>query len=413
MFLRYLLLTSILLLCLFGRAQDCDDYLVRQYETRSEMDVEYGTAVNYEGYNIALQMNIFKPIGDQNTARPIIVLVHGGGFYAGHRNDMNEWAKWYAERGYVSATISYRLGLYYFPQEIFAVDQHEMVRAIYRGMQDCRGAIRFLKARSDQDSTDVNKVAVMGASAGGFITLHAAYMDKPEEKPSSCNEIAPVIFAPRPDLGPVEGTMNLNGQSSEVRAVVNIFGGIRDTSLIEAPTDPPLYAYHQINDGVVSCNRNKPYWALFPDTNNPVVEGSCVIQQKTNALGFAPEDAQYHIYTGNEHDVHDPLLIDSEVAAFLNYQLCNPITSTAELKTELEVEVFPVPARHVVTVRSNTNIDDYVLYNLTGRMVKQSKIAGQKTIEIFVNDLSDGVYLLKVVHGQQVFTRKLVVAHGE
>lgn len=413
MLLRYLFTFCVLFLWLFGHTQNCDDYLLRQYDTRVEMDVEYGTAPNYEGYNIALQMNIFKPIGDQNTQRPVLILVHGGGFYAGHRNDMNELASWYAERGYVVATISYRLGFYYFPQEIFAVDQHEMVRAIYRGMQDCRGAIRFLKGRAAQDSTDINKVAVLGASAGGFIALHTAYMDKPEEKPMSCNEIAPVLFAPRPDLGPVEGTMNINGQTADVRAVVNIFGGIRDTSLIEGPTDPPLYAYHQTNDGVVSCNRNKPYWALFPDTNNPVVEGSCVIQQKTNALGFAPEDAQYHIYEGNEHDIHDPFLIDSEVAAFLNFQLCNPITSTSELKTKLEVEVFPVPALDVVTVRSNTHITEYVLYNLTGQVVSHLKIAGQKAIEIFVNDLSNGVYLLKLVHGEQVFTQKVVVAHGE
>lgn len=413
MHLRYLLFTGIMLFWLFGQAQTCDDYLVRQYDTRAEMDVEYGMAVNYEGYNIPLEMNIFKPVGDQNTDRPILVLIHGGGFYAGHRNDMNELAGFYAERGYVAATISYRLGLYYLVQEIFAVDQHEMIRAIYRGMQDSRGAIRFLKGRADQDSTDVNKVAVMGSSAGGFIALHTAYMDKPEEKPSSCNQIAPVIFAPRPDLGPVEGTMNLNGHTSEVRAVVNIFGGIRDTSLIETVIDPPIYAYHQTSDGVVSCNRNKPYWALFPDTNNPVVEGSCVIQQKTNALGFAPENAQFHFYQGNEHAVHDLELVDSEVAEFLNYHLCNTVTSEADINAEPDIAVFPIPAVNTVTIRSNLAMQQYVLYNLAGQVLKQAKFAGQESTEISVKDLNNGVYLLKIMHGEQVFTRKIVVARGE
>ncbi|MEZ5067056.1 MAG: carboxylesterase family protein [Bacteroidia bacterium] len=93
-----------------GIAAISDLYYHRIYSTWVERDIPYGTALAYNGSTVNLQMNIWKPVGDSNTSRPIILWIHGGGFYGGNKNDMDAMAQWYAERGYVAATMSYRLG---------------------------------------------------------------------------------------------------------------------------------------------------------------------------------------------------------------------------------------------------------------------------------------------------------------
>lgn len=402
----YLFISWLILYSFSLQAQECTDFIERQYDFSQEVDVEYGVAPNYEGTNVSLKMNIFKPVGDENTQRPLVVMIHGGGFYAGHRNDFNELCQWYAERGYVAATISYRLGLHPSFLPVLADDYHEMIRAIYRGMQDTRGAIRFLKGRAEQDSTDVSRVAVMGGSAGGFIALHTAYMDQPEEKPTSANSLNSVGFVPRPDLGPIEGTLNLNGFDTEVQAAINIFGGLRDTSLITSPNDPPLYAYHQSGDPVVHCHRAKPYWQDLPGTNNPILDGSCAIQAKTEQLGFAPENAQFHFNDGSEHDIHDILQIDEEIAEFLNFHFCSTITSTKE--QEPEFSIFPNPARDELNISASTGMESLQLYSMSGKIVSRHSVNDHNFV-MDTSSLPRGMYILKIVSGHNTSHQKVIL----
>jgi para-nitrobenzyl esterase len=392
-------------------AQNCtEDYTELQYDFTEEYDVFYGKAQRFNGSWDSLRMNIFKPVGDDNSQRPLLVLVHGGGFYGGNRSQFNALCQWYAQRGYVTATISYRLGfnklLLDYP---FTFDQHEIIRAIYRGMQDARGAIRFLKGRAEQDSTDINRVALVGGSAGGFIALAATYIDLPAEKPASAGSISPFVLDPRPDLGPIEGTLNLNGHNTDIRAVVNIFGGMIDTNHVTSPTDPALFSYHQTLDPVVSCGHNRPYWALplVPD-NYPFVYGSCVMNQRFENLGFAPEDWQSYIHTGDQHDVHDIVLIDSLIADFLNYQLCEVITNIYEVKVQNDFSLFPNPATDHLEISYNEGIESLTMYNLVGQPVLQ-KSGFKNNYFLNVANLPRGIYLVEIQTNHQRVVKKVVL----
>lgn len=391
------------------RAQNCVDFLLPQYETWSEMDVVYGTAERYNGTTATLAMNIFKPVGDENTQRPLLIMVHGGGFHEGNRNQMNELCQWYASRGYVAATISYRLGFHHVLAPVFPVDVHELIRAMYRGMQDCRGAIRFLKERANVDSTDVNRVAVLGGSAGGFIALHTAYMDQPDEKPSSAGALGPILLSPRPDLGPIEGTMNLNGWDTQIQAVVNIYGAMRDTSLITSHLDPPVYAYHQSQDPVVHCNRMKPYWALVPDANNPLVDGSCAIQAKTTMLNFPEQHAVFHIYDGDEHDVHNIELVDQEIAVFLNHHLCQVTTSMEEEHRVADFVIFPNPSYGMLNIESSRPVQSVELYDMAGNLRKTSAVQQRNIFSIDATGLPAGMYVVRLWTDAGIYHQKVVL----
>jgi predicted esterase len=373
-----------------------DDYSKKQFGFTQEMNVFYGTALRFNGGVDSLRMNIFKPLGDDNSKRPIVVLVHGGGFYEGHRNNFNELASWYAQRGYVAATISYRLGFYTLGYP-YTFDQHEIIRAIYRGMQDTRGAIRYLKGRAISDSSDIERVVLAGGSAGAFIVLAAAYLDKASEKPISCQSISPVVLEQRPDLGSIEGTMNLNGHDTKVKAVVNIFGAMVDTNWVESATDPALYSYHQSADPVVGCHFQKPYWGmgLGIADNYPTVYGSCIMAKRYENLNYDSARIETYIHQGTQHDIHNVQLTDSLIAEFLNEQICNRNTGIPEADMILNASVYPNPVKSELKISSNVELQGakFVLIDCYGKTVLKGKV-NDKSIN--TEKVEAGIYFLSI-----------------
>ncbi len=244
-------------LCL--AAQNCSlPFTLPLFGVHVDSAVVYGSATRYDGGTSELRMNIFKPVGDGQTERPLLVVIHGGGLFAGDMNEMNDLCHGFASSGWAAATISYRLGFYgnglFDPP--YSYDPAEVQRALYRAMQDAKGAVRFLKGRHALDSTSTTNVFMVGFSAGALTALQAAYLTDAPQKPAACGAIGDVQhflnFYPRPDLGDVDGALNQNGQTAEVAGVVSIFGAIADTSWITVD-GPALYTYHQTGDPIVGC----------------------------------------------------------------------------------------------------------------------------------------------------------------
>ncbi|KXK46933.1 MAG: Esterase/lipase-like protein [Bacteroidetes bacterium OLB10] len=396
----------------------CNDlYYHRIYSTWVERDIPYGTALAYNGSTVNLQMNIWKPVGDSNTSRPIILWIHGGGFYGGNKNDMDAMAQWYAERGYVAATMSYRLGFYgnllFGPP--YTYDRSEIIRAIYRAVQDANGAMRFLKGRAAQDSSNVSMAFIGGESAGSITALQYTYLDKPYELPAEADSISDVVTLSgnvhRPALGPYQGVLNQNGQNSNVLAVVNIYGALKDTAFIESNTDPALFSYHQVYDGIVSCGYNVPYWSLPLNVSQyyPALYGSCRIEQRVQNLGFSPLHYQSLIYNGNMHDIHDDALVDSLIARFLSDIICENITAVNDVSTEPNVKVFPNPAKDVLNIRMLNSDFQFALFDMNGRKIIAPDKSNNHVAEINTSSLSKGMYVLNLITESHTITKKIII----
>ncbi|MCI0538451.1 MAG: prolyl oligopeptidase family serine peptidase [Verrucomicrobiales bacterium] len=85
-------------------------------------------------------------------ALPVIVWVHGGGWAAGSKDECG--AKRFAQQGYAVASIGYRLsGDAIFPAQI----------------EDCKAAIRWLRAHAKDYRLDPQRFAAWGSSAGGHL----------------------------------------------------------------------------------------------------------------------------------------------------------------------------------------------------------------------------------------------------
>lgn len=307
----------------------------KQYAWQVEKNLVYGAAVNYLGLTDTLTLDLYKPLS-ADTARPLLVLIHGGAWLGGCKEDMAWMCEEMAARGYVVATVNYRKGwhkAFYVPNPaqaadvnaLYAADSLEIIRAIYRGMQDVKGAIRWLKARVYADSTCNHAVLVGGESAGAFVALATGLLDRAVEKPAACAALpdAPVpagnlvnkytlnclpqtpALPPgaliRPDLGPVDGTLNLNGHDASVLGIVSFYGGLPSQAFAEnwfdGPNQPALYLFHQTCDGVVPYGYGIPYYPLSAfcnlgftpwHYNYPRVFGNGAIAAKAAALPAPP-----------------------------------------------------------------------------------------------------------------------------
>ena len=111
--------------------------------------------VTYARYgDRTLEMDIYRPKGEWG-ALPAVVCIHGGGWAKGDRTSHAKIAQALAARGYVAATISYRLsGEAPFPAQIY----------------DCKAAVRFLRANAKTYGINPDQIGAIGLSAGGHLT---------------------------------------------------------------------------------------------------------------------------------------------------------------------------------------------------------------------------------------------------
>jgi len=97
------------------------------------------------------KLDLFLPPGATNPL-PLIIWVHGGAWRAGGKENCP--AQHYLERGYAVASINYRLSQHaVFPAQI----------------EDCKAAIRWLRAHAKEYNLDPGHFAAWGSSAGGHL----------------------------------------------------------------------------------------------------------------------------------------------------------------------------------------------------------------------------------------------------
>ncbi|MDX2248482.1 MAG: alpha/beta hydrolase fold domain-containing protein [Bacteroidia bacterium] len=409
-----------------------------------DTNVVYGTVLNYGQVPVDLKMDIFRPLGDTSTRRPLIVWIHGGGFTSGSKTDLWQMCDSFTRRGYVTASISYRLGFYrqFDPilgefQYPYTHDEAEFSRAVYRAMQDAKGAIRYLRGHASQYGIDTTCVYVAGESAGGFTALHTAFRDKTNEKPASADSIAPVkrfdlfgnllFSALRPNLGSVEGELNQNGTSAKVSGIINIYGAIEDTLLIESANDPALFQYHILEDPIVHCGTAKAYYQtpglIFPfgSAKVPLVHGACRIRERAISVGYTDERHKTYFRTPNlfanppitPHNFSgEKAFLTDTLAAFLDklYCLKNPATSLEKWEEEMQITLFPNPAQDLVTFRIPEIADRTTfayIHDMSGRLWFSGEIINGSQINI--ESLPGGIYLVKVVAGSKFSIQKLQV----
>jgi len=138
-------------------------------------NIVYGHAVDQDGVNQTLTLDLYQPTGDTLATRPAIVWVHGGSFTGGTKTsgELVDEANTFAKEGYVNVSINYRLdsaGGCTAPN-----NQARCLVAITQAEQDAKTAVRFLREQAANFRIDPDRIAIGGSSAGAITALNVAY----------------------------------------------------------------------------------------------------------------------------------------------------------------------------------------------------------------------------------------------
>jgi acetyl esterase/lipase len=159
--------------------------------------------------NQHLQLNLARPAEGEGPF-PTVICIHGGGFRAGKREGWDAMCKQLAARGYVAATITYRLAPKYpFPAAV----------------EDSKAAVRWMRANAAKYHVDPDRIAVLGDSAGGHLTQFLAVTNNVHDfdgdqnpGPSSAVQCAASFY------GPCDFTKSY-GKSVDAAEVLPLFLG--------------------------------------------------------------------------------------------------------------------------------------------------------------------------------------------
>ncbi len=159
-----------------------------------------------------LTLDVYQPADNHQQMRPVVVLIHGGGFWTGDSlmGSMVNGAQYFAQRGWVCFSINYRL----YGDFAIAPNGWPDNRPTYSATRDAKAAIRWIRANAHQYRVHPDYVVAYGGSAGAYISVALGASDEEDFRDELLDN---------PDeKGLLENTHR--DQSSRVQAVVSHWG---------------------------------------------------------------------------------------------------------------------------------------------------------------------------------------------
>ncbi|MGP1352672.1 MAG: alpha/beta hydrolase [Parasphingopyxis sp.] len=106
------------------------------------------------GDGVRQRLDVYAPTGGQDTARPVIVFIHGGGWRAGDKAGYEFAGRAFASLGFVTVVPNYRLSPEaHFPDFV----------------EDGAAAIRWVRENIAERGGDPDRIVMVGHSAGAHI----------------------------------------------------------------------------------------------------------------------------------------------------------------------------------------------------------------------------------------------------
>jgi hypothetical protein len=242
-----------------NRFSNADFFLSTQID--SLKNITYGTATNIDGESQGLLIDFYFPNNskDSMSERPFVLLVHGGGFLGGNKDGYTaQLCQEFAKRGFVAATMTYRLGFDRAPGAA--------AKAVYRAQQDANAALRYTVAHAADLRIDTSWIFMGGRSAGAVTSLITAYGSQEE-----WNKFFPKLQS---TLGSIDSSGNNLKQTFSIKAIFNNWGAVAP-GVLNPEELIPMISFHGELDQVVSI-----------DTGQFTGYGSRVLHNMLNEQGI-------------------------------------------------------------------------------------------------------------------------------
>lgn len=229
-------------------------------------------------------LDLYIP-SETNGPLPLIIWVHGGAWRAGSKEQCQPLHQGYLTKGYAIASINYRFS------------QHAVFPA---QLEDCKAAIRWLRAHAKTYNLNPDQFAAYGGSAGGHLvallgtTGDSKTFDVGENLNISskvqavCDFYGPSDFSYDENTAAPEFIKRLNDPNDAVPQLIG--GPVREKRDAARKASPVSY---------VTTNELPPFLIIHGD-KDPTVPFS-QSERLFNVLRDAKSDVQLHCIKGGEH----------------------------------------------------------------------------------------------------------------
>ena len=274
-------------------------------------DVVYGAAGGRE-----LHAEILRPKEPPKELMPAVLLIHGGGWAGG--SHIGYYAPWLVAHGYFTASIEYRLsGEAPWPAQI----------------EDCKLAVRWLRANAAKFHVNPDRIGVMGHSAGGHLASCLGTLGNAKEREGQggfegvssrvqavVDQCGPADFTP--EAGPAVGT-----NRTDHPGLVKLFGGTyaekpglwrHASPALHATADaPPFLIVHGEKDALVPIAQSERLAAALKSAGASVD----FIRVKNAGHGLRAD------VPGTPPAEPDANALQAAILAFFDKQLKNAVTN--------------------------------------------------------------------------------------
>ncbi len=395
--------------------------------------IVYGSNITYTGTTQSLTLDLYEPTGDVLAARPLIVWAHGGSFIGGTSADadVDSLSHRFARKGYVCASINYRIGVASF-------DSLGMIPAVLRAVQDMKASVRFFykdRATTNTYKIDTNNIYIGGSSAGAITVLHYVYLKR------TCQidpYFAHITATSLTKLGGLDGYSGNQCYSDKVKGVISLCGALGVYGWMEAG-DLPLCSMHGTADKTVPYGRaivNPGLPIMYTDGSRMIYQQSLAVNVQNNfytwiGAGHVPYAANAAYMDTTVNFVRDylngrmgitctalqPADATSGTASLYAYTPCttNVFYSCTpagiqNYNENLFEDVYPNPSSSSINVVFSSNNSTHIitLSDITGRVIK-SDISSEANYTLEKASLSSGIYFLRVANKQgETSVRKII-----
>lgn len=132
----------------------------------TEWDDSVGTVyvdLDYENEN-GNTYNLYVPANlDKEKEQYLILYIHGGSFNSGAKGDGDIWCRYYASKGYLTASVDYTLQNQGKEASLFLMNE------------EIENAVKAIKKETEELGYRVTGMAASGVSAGGTLAMNLAY----------------------------------------------------------------------------------------------------------------------------------------------------------------------------------------------------------------------------------------------
>jgi acetyl esterase/lipase len=376
----------------------------------SEVDVTrniiYASKKQSNGQNIDLTYDVYQPHGDTFSLRPVMFLIHGGGFIKGlgSMDDMAVHCNYFAQRGYVTVSVEYRME----PNVLSVLFEDVMVKAMARGMIDTKDAINHLVSTRQFGNPyriDTSKIIIGGVSAGAINSLLVCYLDSIQMLQEKYQRLIAGL-----DGIDVDSMLRHRFDYFKPKVLVSISGMVLDTNWIK-PNGIDVLLVHGNLDEIVPYNYGRLLTLPWlPNGYGAKAQYPRIINQGIRCE-FEDWTGRGHVpFQNNFTNPFDPVFYNQPILDSMHRHIahfCFKVLNYDQQETlihqniaDVNLFVFPNPSKGDFTIQipeeMNCKTWHVSIYDMLGKEQFDQVFEGINGFVSVNEKLTPGVYLVRM-----------------